>query len=144
FIFYFGIISAISPPVALASIVAAGIADSRTLPTSMTSLKLGLPGFLIPFMFVLGPELVLNGSAQDIILSVLTSLIGIYALATSVQRYFIRSLRLWESFILGAASLVLLYPGYITDAIGVTIIVKIGLYIMKTNRSKIIRKAINE
>src|SRR5699024_9945516 len=89
FIFYFGIISAITPPVALASIVAAGIADSRTLPTSMTSLKLGLPGFLIPFMFVLGPELVLNGSAQDIILSVLTSLIGIYALATSVQRYFI-------------------------------------------------------
>src|SRR5699024_12776442 len=57
FIFYFGIISAITPPVALASIVAAGLAGLRTLPTSLTSFKLGFPGFLFSFFFVfwLGP-----------------------------------------------------------------------------------------
>src|SRR5690606_4085980 len=81
FIFYFGIISAITPPVALASIVAAGIAEEKPLATSLTSLKLGLPGFLLPFMFVLGPELVLEGTTSGIILSVITAIIGIFVLS---------------------------------------------------------------
>src|SRR5690606_41543948 len=81
FIFYCGIISAITPPVALASIVAAGIAEEKPLATSLTSLKLGLPGFLLPFMFVLGPELVLEGTTSGIILSVITAIIGIFVLS---------------------------------------------------------------
>lgn len=139
FIFYFGIISAITPPVALASIVAAGIAKSKTLPTSMTSLKLGLPGFLIPYMFVLGPELVLEGAVGNIVVSVITALIGIYALSIAVQKFFVRHLHLWESIIMGAASLSLLYPGIMTDVVGIVVIIGLGLYIWKTQK-KVVTK----
>jgi TRAP-type uncharacterized transport system fused permease subunit len=132
FIFYFGIISAITPPVALASIVAAGIAEEKPLVTSLTSLKLGLPGFLLPFMFVLGPELVLEGSTGGIILSVITAIVGIYLLSIAIQKYFIRSLRLWESLIYGLSSLTLLYPGIVSDSIGVSIMLLLSLYVWKT------------
>ncbi|WP_233204480.1 TRAP transporter fused permease subunit [Sporosarcina sp. P17b] len=132
FIFYFGIISAITPPVALASIVAAGIAEEKPLATSLSSLKLGLPGFLLPFMFVLGPELVLEGTTIGIVTSVITAILGIYLLAIAIQKYFIRHLKIWESTIFGLTSLTLLYPGITTDIIGISITLIFSLYIWKT------------
>ncbi|MFC7364177.1 MULTISPECIES: TRAP transporter permease [Bhargavaea] len=132
FIFYFGIISAITPPVALASIVAAGIAEEKPLVTSLTSLKLGIPGFLLPFMFVLGPELILEGTAINIIISVITALFGIYSLAVAIQKYHIRPMRLWESLIFGISAVGLLYPGWLTDLVGISVIVFMSLYLWKT------------
>ncbi|WP_408011251.1 TRAP transporter permease [Pseudalkalibacillus sp. A8] len=136
FIFYFGIISAITPPVALASYVAAGLSGDKPLGTSLVSLKLGLPAFLLPFMFVLGPQLILEGSAIDVILSFLTAVIGIFALAVGVQMYFTRKLNYLESGLLIMGALLSLHPNYITDIIGIGMSVVVILFIYLGTKTK--------
>lgn len=132
FIFYFGIISAITPPVALASIVAAGIAKEKPLPTSITALRLGVPGFLIPYMFVFGPELILEGTTAEIIISTITAIAGVFALAIGAQTYFMRKLKVWESILFIGISLMLLYPELLTDIVGITIFLILLIFIYKT------------
>lgn len=119
FIFYFGIISAITPPVALASFVAAGISGDKPFSTSLVSLRLGIPAFILPFMFVYDPSLIMQGELSNIIVSVISAIIGIFSLSLGMQQYFTRRLKLWESVSFSVIALALIFPGYITDIVGV-------------------------
>lgn len=92
FIFYFGIISAITPPVALASMVAAGIAKAPFIKTSLQALKLGAAAFVLPFMFVLNPALILQGGVLEVIQCVFTATVGIFSMSVMLEGYFLERL----------------------------------------------------
>jgi TRAP transporter 4TM/12TM fusion protein len=125
FIFYFACISALTPPVALASFAAAAIANARSWEVGWQGMRFAIAGFLIPYMFVLGPAMVLIGDWWDIALSVITGFFGTAALAGSVQGWLLTRCGRWERIVLFIGALCLIKPGWITDVIGAAIMVTI-------------------
>lgn len=122
FIFYFAVISMITPPVALASFTAAGIAESDLWETGLQAFKIAIPGFLIPFVLVYNPALILQGSLWDTIWGAFTTLIGVTALAASVIGFFFRKTGPWERVVLFVGAILLIVPELITDLIGMAIV----------------------
>ncbi len=122
FIFYFAVISMITPPVALAAFAAAAISESDLWETGIVAFKIALPGFLIPFIFVYDASILLDGSLAEIIWRTLVSTIGIIALAGAVIGYFFRPARLWERGVLLGGALALIIPEIITDFIGLAMV----------------------
>lgn len=122
FIFYFGIISAITPPVAVAAYAGAGLAGSDPMKTGYAAWRLGLSAFILPFMFVYGPTLLLQGSFQMILLTIVTSVLGIYVLSAAIQGYMFGNLGVMKRIVLLCGSLLLIIPGLITDLIGFALV----------------------
>lgn len=91
FVFYFAVVSAITPPVALASYAAAGISGANPMQTSITSFKIGLAAFVVPFMFFYNAALLMDGSVPEIVRAVITAMVGVYLLSTSVIGWFYRA-----------------------------------------------------
>ena len=118
FVFYFGCMSNVTPPVALAGFAAAGVAGASAMRTAVTAVLLAGAGFIVPFMFVYGPPLLLDGSALEIGTAVLTAIIGVTALAAGGMGYFNRPLVGWERLLMALAAGVLIFPGLVTDALG--------------------------
>jgi TRAP transporter 4TM/12TM fusion protein len=122
FVFYFGIIANITPPVATAAYVGAAIAGANPLKTGFYACLLGLSAFIIPYMFVYNPVLLLMGGLEEIILSYVTAIIGVIVLTLCTIGYFGRSLALWEKVGYLIAALLLIKPGWKTDLAGIGII----------------------
>ena len=122
FIFYFGALSNVTPPVALAAYAAAGIAGGAPVRTAVTALSLAATGFVVPFMFVYGPPLLMDGGILSIVLSFVTAAIGVAALAGSVIGFVKAPLGFWERGLLGAAALCLLASGIRTDIVGIVVL----------------------
>lgn len=118
FILYFGTRADITPPVALAAYAGAGIARADPWKTGLAAFQLGLAGFIIPFMFVYAPELLLIGSVFNIVVAVATALIGIYCLAASIQGCYMEKTTSYERVLLFIAAVCFIKPGVITDAVG--------------------------
>ena len=118
FIFYFAIISAITPPVALAAYAAGGVAGADPMKTAFQACKLGIAAFIVPYMFVYAPSLLAMGELSDIIIATVTALTGVLALAASSVGYFIRKAHALERIIFLGAALALIKPGLVTDIIG--------------------------
>jgi TRAP transporter 4TM/12TM fusion protein len=119
FIFYYAVISAITPPVALASFAAAGMANADPWKTSFIALKLGLATFIVPFMFFFGPELLMRGEWPAIAQVFVSASIGVYLLAASTEGWYAAQRISWpERAILFGASLCLIVPGIWTDLAG--------------------------
>lgn len=110
FVFYFACISMITPPVALAAYAAAGISGAPPGATGWTAAKIGVAAYLVPFAFVLGPALVLQGPWTEVLSGTLTALLGVYALAGATIGYLRRENRPWESVLLGFAAIALIVP----------------------------------
>lgn len=127
FIFYFAIISAITPPVALAAFAGAGIAGSDPMRTGMIALRLGIGAFIVPYMFVYGPSILLIGTPLEIILTLITAIIGIYGIAAGAEGWLKRNMKWWERLIIIGSSLILIKPGIVTDMIGLAGIIFIYL-----------------
>ncbi len=121
FIFYFACLSALTPPVALASFAAAAIANAKTWEVGWQGMRFAIAGFLIPYMFVLGPAMVLEGTAFEIVMVVITGTIGVIALAASVQNWLLARCAVWERIALFVAAITLIKPGWVTDLIGAVI-----------------------
>ncbi|MCF6094852.1 TRAP transporter permease [Microaerobacter geothermalis] len=118
FVFYFAIISAITPPVALAAFAGAGIAGSDPMRTGMIALRLGIGAFIVPYMFIYGPSILLIGTPLEIFLTLISAIIGIYGIAAGAEGWLKRDMKWWERVIIIASSLTLIKPGLITDVIG--------------------------
>ena len=110
FIFYFAIISFITPPVAISAYAASGIAETNAMKTGFVSFKLGLAGFIVPFLFLYSPSIVLEGSAMQIILNSLTALMGVIALAGGLVGWFAITLNWWMRVVMLAAAVALIVP----------------------------------
>ncbi|HEU18263.1 MAG TPA: TRAP transporter permease [Deltaproteobacteria bacterium] len=118
FILYFGTRADITPPVALAAYAGAGIARSDPWKTGLSAFQLGIAGFIIPFMFVYAPELLIIGSTFKIILAFITASFGIICLAAGVQKCLLVKTTWYETIILLIVALLMIKPGIVTDVTG--------------------------
>jgi TRAP transporter 4TM/12TM fusion protein len=122
FAFYFAILSAITPPVALAVYAAASLAKTDLWKAGWEAVRIGAAGFIVPFMFVYEPSMLMIGDWRDIASSFVTATIGTILLAASLQGYLIRSATMWQRVVLFAAAILLIKPGWITDLIGLALL----------------------
>lgn len=122
FVVYFSIISAITPPVAVAAYATAGIADCDPNICGWQASKLGLAAFLVPFMFVYNSPLLFEGHPFDIVLAMVLGSLGVIALAAGVQGHLFNRLNLVQRVAAIVGGLLLIDSGYITDAIGLALL----------------------
>ena len=124
FIFYFGCISSITPPVALAAYAGAGLAGCDPNKTGYKAVRLAFCSFLMPYLFVYNPVLLMEGGVLDILWSLVTALIGAYLLASGFEGFFFRwSLKWFERPLMILGAVMLIVPGMVTDLVGIAIIV---------------------
>lgn len=120
FVFYFAVVSAITPPVALASFAAAGISGSNPLQTSMASFKIGIAAFVVPFMFFYNSTLLMEGETLHVLRAGVTAVFGIFLLAAAVQGWFIGNrANMVIRAVLVAAAFLMISGGLLTDLIGI-------------------------
>ncbi|HHV57859.1 MAG TPA: TRAP transporter permease [Firmicutes bacterium] len=129
FALYFGCLSAITPPVALAAYAGAGIAGANPSKVGWTATRLGIAGFLIPFIFVYSPVLLLeNATVLQVLWSVLTASVGVVSLGASVIGFMYDNLNKIQRLILFATALLLIDPGLLTDSVGIGLLLVIYLW----------------
>lgn len=119
FLFYFSVISAVTPPVAFASFAAASIAKAPMWDTSIESMRFGIAGYVVPFMFVYGSSLMVGTQPwPETLLALATGTVGTLALAGATIGYLVRRATPLERVVLLAAALLLIKPGLTTDLVG--------------------------
>lgn len=119
FLLYFAVISAITPPVALASFAAAGLAKAPMWDTAIQAVRLAIAGFIVPYMFVYGPAILVGQAPwQHTVLALATGTIGTLCLAGVAIGYLLRPASLLERLLLLPAALLLIRPGWLTDGLG--------------------------
>jgi TRAP transporter 4TM/12TM fusion protein len=128
FVFYFACVSAITPPVALAAYAASGVSGSDPVRTAVTSFRLGVAAYIVPFMFFYAPEILLQGETLDTITQTATALVGVTALACSVQRFFFGRLSVPLTVILFIAALGLVSPYLYMDVAGFIVLGLLFVY----------------
>ncbi|MBP3946019.1 TRAP transporter permease [Psychrobacter sp. K31L] len=147
FVFYFGIFANITPPVCLAAFAGAGISGGDPMKTGFLSLKLALAGFIVPFMFIYNPTMLMidpTGLAVtakdfplppiiDIITVVVTSVTGVIALSSALEGYFRGGMNTLTRIILAIGALLLIYPEITTGIAGGIIVLGIAMLNIKTN-----------
>ncbi len=137
FVFYYGIMAQITPPVCVASYTAAGIAGADAMKTGLKGFTFAMVGFLVPFVFVYNPPLLLKGTWTEIAIATLQLAVGTYFLAVMVAGYFKTHLNVIERVLLFAASMCLIAPEMISSIVGAVI----GIAMLLINASKAKKEA---
>ncbi|MFD4818998.1 TRAP transporter permease [Peribacillus butanolivorans] len=137
FVFYFGIIADITPPVALAAFAAAGVSGGEPIKTGIESSKLAIAAFIIPYIFVLSPQmLMIDTTWIEVAWVVLTAMTGMIAIGAGVIGYWVRGMHWLERILAIVVGLLLIYPETISDIIGLTtFVILLGLQYLR-NRDK--------
>jgi TRAP transporter 4TM/12TM fusion protein len=138
FAFYFAILSAITPPVALAVFAAAGLAKTDMWQTGWEAVRVAAPAYIVPFMFVYEPSLLMIGDWTTIATSVISAIIGVICLAAGLMGYLRSPCSWWERCLLVIAALLLIKPGYVSDAIGLAVLA--ALLLLHSARSRVIAR----
>ena len=139
FVFYFGIVADITPPVALAAYAGSAIAKSNPLKTGVIATKLAIAAFIVPYIFALNPAmLIIDTHPLQIVQIAVTSLFGIFGIAAGLEGYVLRHAGWIERIVLLAAGLMLIIPETVTDIIGVVLIVGVILFqkFLKKNKKE--------
>ena len=118
FVFYYAILSFITPPVCVAAFAGAAIAGSKAMETGFTAFKLGIVAFIVPYMFVYQPALLGFGATSEILWAACTALVGVIGLAAGMQGWLLCLASVPERLIFIGGGLTLIYPGLKTDLIG--------------------------
>lgn len=140
FAFYFGIVADITPPVALAAFAACGVSGGRPIKTGVIASKLAIAAFIIPYIFVLSPELFLiDTSFGAAFMVIASSLIGMIGIGSGVMGYLILSMNAFERLLGGAGGLMLIYPGLYTNLIGLVLlgVILVSQLIKSKNQQKL-------
>jgi len=135
FVFYFGIVADITPPVALAAYAGSAIAKSNPMRTAFNATKLAIAAFIIPYVFCFSPAMLLiETTTMEVILIAVTSLVGIFAVAAALEGYLFSDMGIVDRLLLVAGGLMMIVPGTMTDLIGLALIAAgIALqYVMST------------
>lgn len=120
FVFYYGIVADDTPPVSLAAYAAAGVAKSDPVKTGITGFKFDLAAFLLPYIFVYSPTLLLiDTTVPEVIGAFISAMIGMYALSASIQNYLIRKTNLIERIVLFAIAIMLIIPDLVFSLVGI-------------------------
>jgi TRAP transporter 4TM/12TM fusion protein len=137
FVFYYAVMSAITPPVALAAYAGAGLAGSDPMKTSVEAFKFGLAAFVVPFMFFYSHALLMQGEWIDVTHVFVTAMIGIYLLSSAVQGYFFGHLSHPLRAVLLIAALAMIQGGWLSDILGLGV----GLLIFAVQKRSVTVKA---
>ena len=125
FVFYFGIVADITPPVALAAYAGSAIAKSNPMKTGVTATRLAITAFIVPYIFAFSPEMLIIGSDKpwyEIVLLVITALCGIFIVSAGMEGYLLRPMPWWQRIIALAGGLCMIIPGIVTDIAGIALI----------------------
>lgn len=123
FVFYFGIVADITPPVALAAYAGSAIAKSDPFKTGVQATRLAITAFIIPYIFVYNPQMLfIDATVFEVLSITLTSLLGVYGLSAAMEGFVRSKLKAWERLLMAAAGLLLIDPGFLTDAFGILVI----------------------
>ncbi|MDO7787679.1 TRAP transporter permease [Desulforamulus aquiferis] len=124
FVFYFGIIADVTPPVALAAFAASGIAKSKPMETALNASKLAIAAFLVPYIFVMSPALLMiDTTFTQVLLMIATSVVGMTGVAAAVSGYLLTNARWPERILLFAGGLLMIHPHLQTDLFGLSLLV---------------------
>ncbi len=138
FVFYFGIVADITPPVALAAYAGSAIAKADPMQTAINATRLAIGAFLVPYIFSLNPAMLLiDTDTLGIVMIVITSFIGMFAISAALEGYTVKPINLFIRVVFAVAGLMMLYPGTVTDVAGIAIIALLmGVDIVKSKNSK--------
>ena len=140
FVFYFGIVADLTPPVALAAYAGAAIAQANPMKTAFTSTKLAIGAFIVPYVFALNPAMLfIDTTVGSVILICITSVIGIFAVSASLEGYILRNMKWYERIVCAIGGLLLIYPGIVTDSIGLVLVALIVALQLLTKKQKVLR-----
>ena len=122
FVFYFGIVADLTPPVALAAYAGAAIAQANPMKTALQATKLAIGAFIVPYAFALSPSMLLiDTTVLDVVLIVITSLIGIASVSAAMEGYLVGNLNWFRRLLALVGGLMMIYPGTRTDIIGLAL-----------------------
>jgi TRAP-type uncharacterized transport system fused permease subunit len=121
FTFYFACLGAITPPVCAAVYVTSSLAESDWWKTGWLATRLGLAGFIVPFMFVYSQSLLLSGSPLEVAYNALTAFLGVFFLGTFAVGYFAGRMGWVKRVVMAVAGATLIHPGVVTDLIGLAL-----------------------
>lgn len=142
FVFYFGIVADLTPPVALAAYAGAAIAQANPMKTAFTATKLAIGAFIVPYVFALNPAMLfIDTSAWEVILICVTSLIGIFAVSASLQGFFLDRMSWYQRVICAVGGLLLIYPGIVTDTIGISLVAVVLVMQLMTHKKRNLSQA---
>lgn len=140
FSFYYAMFANLTPPVALASFAAAGLSGGDPMKTGVASVKLAIAGFIVPFMFVFSPQLMLiNTTFMEGTWTAITACIGVFLLAVAVEGYFLARVAVWMRVVILVGALGLMNPGIVTDGIGIAACVI--LYLVQKKKEHALKAA---
>ncbi len=123
FVFYFGIVADITPPVALAAYAGSAIAKSNPMRTAFNATRLAIAAFIIPYVFCFSPQMLLiDSNVSEVAVIYVTSLIGIFGVAAALEGYLFTDMKIADRLMLAAGGLLMITPGLVTDAIGLALI----------------------
>jgi len=136
FVFYFGIVADLTPPVALAAYAGAAIAQANPMKTAFTATKLAIGAFIVPYVFALNPAMLfVDTTVWEVILICITSFVGIFGVSAALEGFFLHHMRWYERVMAAAGGLMLIYPGLVTDTLGLGL-VAVVLIIQIASRKK--------
>ena len=139
FVFYYGVLSFLTPPVCLAAYAAASIAGSNMAQTGFQAMRLGVAAYLVPFIFAYRPGLILEGNILQILQACIATGIAISLIAIGLEGFLFRPLQLWKRAFLFIGGLFLMFPGTITDIVGICIVLPILFMEWKARRAGVIQ-----
>ena len=123
FVFYFGIVADLTPPVALAAYAGAAIAQGNPMKTALVSTKLAIGAFIVPYVFALNPAMLLvDTNVGEVILISITSLVGIFGVSAALEGHVFRKMPWYLRIASAVGGLMLIYPGVVTDSVGIVLV----------------------
>lgn len=139
FVFYFGIVADITPPVALAAYAGSAIAKSNPMKTGVTATRLAITAFIVPYIFAFSPEMLIVGADKpwyEIVLLVVTALCGIFILSAGMEGYLLKPMPWWQRVLALVGGLCMIIPGLVTDAAGLALIVLVIVVQLLSKKDK--------
>jgi len=140
FVFYYGVLSFLTPPVCIAAFAAASIAGANMLKTAVQAMKLGIAAYLVPFFFIYRPSLLLIGTPEKIIEAIIVATIGVSFFSIGLEGFLFRNLQPWKRILIIVGGLFLFSPGLITDLIGLCIALPILFFEWRFRKSASLKK----
>ena len=136
FVFYFGIVADLTPPVALAAYAGAAIAQANPMKTAVTATKLAIGAFIVPYVFALNPAMMFINTTGvfEVVLIVISSLVGIFAVSAALEGYIMAHMKWYERIISACGGLLLIYPGLVTDLVGLSLVAVVIILQIITKR----------
>jgi TRAP-type uncharacterized transport system fused permease subunit len=123
FVFYFGIVADLTPPVALAAYAGAAIAQANPMKTALTATKLAIGAFIVPYVFALNPAMLfVDTNVLEVISICITSFVGICAISAALEGYLLKHMGWLQRVLCAVGGLMLIYPGLATDLIGLALV----------------------